>query len=336
MRHPAFLQQLAKLVRLHYGPALRLYKGFGNATECTIYGHALSLSPIPRKRYRNFILFNTAALLRLFMVKPVKKACIELRYGNEKYTTYTEDDGFFHFQWKPSAPLLPGIYSISAAWMENNQVIATAEADFIIPSSTDYAFISDIDDTFLISHSSNLRKRLYVLLTHNARSRRPFDGAVKHYQLLEQGKKVFFYVSSSEWNLYDYIREFIRVQQLPDGSLLLNQLKTFSRLMATGQGKHHGKFTRIVRILEAYPDQSFVLLGDDSQQDPFIYARLVEHFPRQIYAVYIRRLKPEGKKIVTDELSIIEQAGVHSCYFYHSEEAIAHSYQVGLIQQFTT
>src|SRR5205814_145836 len=77
----------------------------------------------------------------------------------------------------------------------------------------------------------------------------------------------FFYISSSEWNLYDFIVEFARKNEMPAGIYLLNQLKRFTQLLKTGQGKHSGKFTRIVRIMEAFPRLRFILLGDSSQQD---------------------------------------------------------------------
>lgn len=342
MRHAAsntsFFKRLKlkilRLLRLDANPTLRLYKGFGNREECNIYGHALSLAPLARKRYRNVVLYNTAALLRLFMVKPVKQARIELHWGNERYEVLTADDGFFHFQWKPLQAFEPGNHPVRANWLHrvDDTVIASAESDITIPSPADYAVISDIDDTFLISHSGNLRKRLLVLFTHNARSRRPFEGVVRHYQLLRSNNRLFFYVSSSEWNLYDYIREFIRTQQLPDGIFLLNQIKTFSKIFSTGQGKHTGKFTRIVRIIEAYPDQQFILLGDDSQRDPEIYAEVVAHFPQNIHAVYIRKLQAAEKPAVLGKKRSIESAGVQFCYFYHSDEAIEHSLKIGLFE----
>lgn len=325
--------KLHQWLGLFYGPTLRLYKGFGNPNECNVYGHTLSLAPRQQKRYRNFFLYNFAALLRLFMVRPVKNARVELQWGDERFETVTEDDGFFRFQWKSAQNQHPGLHSARASWLQgpgDNTVIASAEATILIPSPADFAIISDIDDTFLVSHSSNLRKRLFVLLTHNARSRRPFSGVVNHYRLLQKSTRAFFYVSSSEWNLYEYIREFIRVQQLPDGIFLLNQLKTFSKLLATGQGKHSGKFTRIVKIIEAYPDQQFVLLGDDSQQDPEIYTKIVSHFPNNIYCVYIRRVQKSEKPAVRDHQQTIEKAGVLFCYFYHSEDAIRHSTEIGL------
>jgi phosphatidate phosphatase APP1 len=58
---------------------------------------------------------------------------------------------------------------------------------------------------------------------------------VNHYQLLATSGQItnnsnpFFYVSGSEWNLYDFIVEFFRINNLPKGVFLLNQLKAFSQ-----------------------------------------------------------------------------------------------------------
>ncbi|WP_394801020.1 phosphatase domain-containing protein [Niabella ginsengisoli] len=93
--------------------------------------------------------------------------------------------------------------------------------------------------------------------------------------------------------MYDFINVFIRKNKLPDGICLLNQIQTLSKVLKSGQKNHASKFARIVRILEAYPTQRFILLGDDSQHDPYIYASLVKNFPDLIHCVYIRCV---GKK----------------------------------------
>ncbi len=330
-------RRVFSVLRLTNSPAIKLYKGFGNANECHIYGHVLSLGPLPRKKYRKIFLYNTLAVLRLFMVRPVANAEVQMEWEGIKLVTVTEADGFFKFEWKPVIPLGPGKYSVEARYIKNGARITSSQAELIVPEQNRFAFISDIDDTFLISHSSNLRKRLFVLLTENARSREPFEGVVNHYNLLsnagaeEKTCNTFFYVSSSEWNLYEYIREFSSLNKLPEGVYLLNQLKRFSQVFKTGQNNHKTKFMRIVRILEAYPGQVFILLGDDSQEDPNIYASIVAHFPKQIFCVYIRMVKHQPKEAVQLRLEEIENAGVEYCYFKHSSEAVIHSRMIGLI-----
>jgi phosphatidate phosphatase APP1 len=318
---------------------IKVYHGYGFGNQLVIYGHVFKLSPKPRKKYRKSFLRNTWALLRLFMVKPFPKLQLEMQWKDKTYFSRTDTDGFFKFDWKDEDNLQQGWNEVTVKAKINNNSIAESKGHVFVPYLTQYGFISDIDDTFLISHSSNLRKRLFVLFTQNARTRKPFEGVVNHYQLLAQSNTTanapnpFFYVSSSEWNLYEYILEFTRVNQIPKGVFLLNQLKQFSQLLKTGQNHHKTKFTRIARILESYPGQRFVLLGDSSQQDPYIYEAIVSHFPKQIHAVYIRDVYARNKSKAADVLHKIESKGVPCCFFQHSKDAILHSRKIGLIAE---
>ena len=273
------------------------------------------------------------------MVRPYKNAKLSMEWEGTLLLAQAQDNGFFKFEWTPLVSPKPGWHNVVIKLEEDKyhaqKIYGTGLIN--IPFDSTYIFVSDIDDTFLISHSSSLRRRLYVLLTKNARSRKPFAGVVNHYQLLaasaqkENVKNPFFYVSSSEWNLFNFIKEFSRENGLPEGVYLLNELKKFSEVWRTGQNKHATKFFRIVRIIEAYPQRRFILFGDDSQEDPNIYSALVDHFADKIFAVYIRRVhknKYTGVQIVVDKMIA---AGIHCCYFVHSAEAIEHSKSIGLI-----
>ncbi len=320
-------------------PTIRLYLGYGHAENLMVYGHVLSLSPLSRRKFSRQFPFNLLALIRMFIIRPIKDATVQLHWGDKLVNTTTDTDGFIKFNW-PSDTAIPfGWHEVSAQLLNpDNTIRATAFGSVLVRHSTQFAFISDIDDTFLISHSSHRLKRLSVLFTHNARTRRPFEGVVNHYRLLalaqtrEDEPNPFFYVSSSEWNLYDYILEFIRVNDLPKGVLLLATMKKLTHFLSTGQNNHGGKFTRIVRILEAYPRQKFVLLGDSSQQDPHIYRSIAEHFPGRIHAVYIRDIYKKNSQSVQSVLMKIEETGIPCCFFTHSAEAIVHSKKIGLIR----
>lgn len=324
-------------IGINTGTVVKVYHGYGHEGELQVFGHVLSRSPLTERRTRYHLLGNIWALLRLFMVKPKPLAAVQLLWQGQTIHAKTADDGFFHFQWKPEYPTSAGWHPVTVTHTQNGENIAAGTGEIYIPHRTQFGCISDIDDTFLISHSDKPFRKLKVLFTHNAASRRPFEGAVRHYQLLSHGHTVppipnpFFYVSSSEWNLYDYIREFSHAWKLPEGVYLLNQLKRFSQLLKTGRGKHHTKFTRIARILESYPHMPFILLGDDTQQDPYIYEAIARHFPRRIIGVYLRHLSTQKKPGVLAVARNLETLGIACCYFRHSEEAIAHSRRMGLI-----
>merc|ERR1711916_379608 len=88
---------------------------------------------------------------------------------------------------------------------------------FTIPAilEVDKVVVTDIDDTILISHSTSLLKKLYLLLTKNHQRRKAFEGIEGLYHGLIDKSSLLFYVSSSEWNLYDFLDDFMSFNGLP-------------------------------------------------------------------------------------------------------------------------
>jgi phosphatidate phosphatase APP1 len=139
-------------------------------------------------------------------------------------------------------------------------------------------------------------------------------------------------VSSSEWNLYRFIVEFTELHQLPRAVLILKDIKTsLLDLFITGRSNHNHKFEKIKHILEFYPNLSYTLLGDDSQEDPYLYESICKIFPVTVIAVYIRQTGRQKKLKTQSALENISTLGVKTCYFRDSYEAIAHSKRIGLI-----
>jgi len=324
-------------MRIEPGMTVKVYHGYGDEDALLLYGHVFSKAPMPRRRYRKNFFSNTIALIRMFTPHPAAGIPVWLQWGGQVIETITDENGFFKLEWKAAQPLQPGWHVVTVWAKTPAGEMVTGEGKILIPHHTQYAYVSDIDDTFLVSHSSKMRKRLAVLFTKNARTRKPFEGVVNHYRLLAQShvkqdvENPFFYVSSSEWNLYEYIKEFCRSYQLPEGVYLLSPLKQWYELLKTGQGKHEGKFMRIARLLVEFPHRQFVLLGDDTQKDPEIYAKIVSTFPGRIRAVYWRHIRKKSKPEVERLAGEIRAQGVDVCYFLHSAEAIEHSVRIGLI-----
>ena len=57
---------------------------------------------------------------------------------------------------------------------------------------------------------------------------------------------------------------------------------------------------RIRRILDAYPDISFVLIGDNGERDPVIYQEFLESDPDRIQAAIIRDVSGSATDIDDD------------------------------------
>ncbi|MFI2744126.1 App1 family protein [Zhouia sp. PK063] len=316
---------------------LKIYRGYANEHQVIIFGHVFrSLAPDAFVSEKNG-LKHAWAVIKMFTIKTLKNAEVVIHFKNQKIKTYTLNDGYFRVCF-PYENLEAGWhqFSVEATYQTEKQI---AEASLLKPFPGKIGFISDIDDTFLISHSSNFFKKLYVLLTKNVNKRKIFEDVAAHYKLLSKAGRTdevetntFFYVSSSEWNLYQFIVDFTKLKQLPKAVLKLKSIKTgLGDFLFSGRGNHNHKFEKIKDILEFYPEMSFVLMGDDSQKDPFLYENLVKHFPLSIKAVYIRQTKKHPKQAVLDALSTIKSFKIPICYFAHSSKAIAHSRTIGII-----
>jgi len=318
--------------------SIQIYHGYGHTHNLVVYGHAFKYRAKTRQNYSNNLFVNILHLLKLFILRPYPSAKVRLHFGQQTVEQQTEYDGFFKFEWRALEDVSAGWHQVEVELLDDNgERLAVNTGSVYVPHITQYAFISDIDDTVMISHSATIGRRLRELFIKNPRTRKTFAGVAEHYNRLALSHtdaahpNPFFYVSSSEWNLYDYLVETFRFNRLPEGSFLLNQIKRWKDLVKTGKTGHEGKLLRVMRILDAFPNQKFVFFGDNSQKDTDIYVTIALKYPKNIEAIYIRNIRPERAAATRSTLEQVEGKGIHTRLFSNSQEAIDHSYHIGLI-----
>ncbi len=322
---------------------LKLYRGYANKNELVVFGHIVKKYPSGEHKYTRKGFRYARTIIQLFSIKTIPNLRVVLRVGSVVAETYAEEDGYFRFQ-VPFHEKLDGgwhTYEVSVDDETDGQKYhITKQEEFFLPYTSSFGIISDIDDTFLISHSRRSFKKLFVLLSKNVQARKPFDDVVKHYQLLSfagstaphENTNIFFYVSSSEWNLYDMIVRFAQLNGLPKAILKLKKIKSgLDDFVMTGGGSHEHKFKKIQNIMDFYPELKFILLGDDSQKDPEIYEEICKMFPANIKAVYLRQTRARIKSSAALCIRRIKESGIDTCYFSHSNKAIIHSVETGLV-----
>lgn len=319
---------------------LKVYRGYANNEKIIITGHVFKKNT-PDKYGLNKSKFKHAwSVIRMFSIKTLKNSEVKLTFADRSYKTKTLEDGYFQFTIPYSGILESGWHQIEVAVSQEGET-KVKEGEFIKPHPGEFGIISDIDDTFLISHSGNFFKKLYLLLTKNINKRKVFDEVVAHYRLLDRAGRLdkdksnaFYYVSSSEWNLYNFIVNFMKLHELPKGVLKLKSIKTgVFDFLTTGRGDHNHKFFKIKHILEFHPELKFILLGDDSQQDPAIYEQICKVFSENTLAVYIRQTKSRPNRKTQILLENMKSIGVKTCYFKRSAVAIEHSQKIGILNQ---
>lgn len=317
---------------------VKVYRGYGHSHNLVVYGHVFKHRAKTEQRFSKSFWTNLTHIFKLFVVKPYPFIEVEADFYGQKIVAKTAEDGFFKLEWESASNVEAGWHDIKVfAINQNGEKIAAADGRLYVPHITQYAFISDIDDTVMVSHSKTIAKRLRELLIRNPRTRKTFQSTRYHYEQLalahteEQQPNPFFYVSSSEWNLYDYLVETFSFNGFPEGTFLLNQLKHWKDLLKTGKTGHEGKLLRIMRIIDAFPNQKFVFLGDNSQKDPEIYYTICQKYGKNVRAVYIRNVRKSKYLETTEILNKLEQMDISTCLFKYSEDAIAHSKQIGFI-----
>jgi len=152
--------------------------------------------------------------------------------------------------------------------------------------------ISDIDDTVKISNVTDRKKLLeqtFLLDFSTA------PGMAALYGRWSQQGTSFHFVSSSPWQLYAPLVEFLDANNFPPATLSLKSVRfrdeTLFDLFKKGT---ETKPPAIEKILNAYPDRQFVLVGDSGEQDPEVYAALTMKYPQQILRVFIRNVTQES------------------------------------------
>lgn len=318
-------------------PILKLYRGYANEQELIVMGHVFSPTKATDYDFLDKNFKNARSIIKLFQLKTWPNASVNLIHNNINIHTKTLVDGYFKFC-IPLSQLEYGWidYEVNIAYKDE---IITRKESYMRPKMGKLGIISDVDDTFLVSYTLNPIKKLYHLLSRNVESRKIFEDAATHYRALslagrneQEDWNAFFYVSSSEWNLYRFLVKFTELNHLPKAVLLLKDIKTsLFDFLWTGRGGHNHKFEKIKHILEFYPNLKYVLIGDDSQHDPLLYEAVAKIFPLTVKAIYIRQTGRTRKAKVTATLKNIESLSVAVCYFKNSSEAIAHSKQIGLL-----
>ena len=158
----------------------------------------------------------------------------------------------------------------------------------LVPHGAGFGVISDLDDTVVRSNATNVLKMAWIVVRNNAHTRLPFEGVGAFYEALQRGNdgssfNPIFYVSSSPWNIYDLLEDFLHVHRIPPGPLFRKDWSP------TVLGKHGDYKLGVIRdLLNTYGDLPFVLIGDSGEEDPEIYLQTIREHPKRIRAVYIR------------------------------------------------
>ena len=346
-----FLARKGRLQRFQ----LDAYRSYGTATKFYIKGRLLGDRGLQPQAATDSGWRNFRSMVRRFNSREIAGADLvaELPDGSQHLVT-TDDEGYFTLVLEPHALPAPSAYlwypipvrvaRFPPPFATSSAAVQATASVLVPPAGAEFGVISDLDDTVFETSATNVLKMLARTLFSNAHSRQPFAGVADFYRQLQRGRtgrpdNPFFYVSSSPWNLYDMLDEFMALHELPPGPLLLRDFtiarpKTTPPPGVTGSAALHfaHKLHEIDDLLATYPALPFVLLGDSGQEDARIYREVVRRHPGRIRAIYIRDVQiPARAALVGPIIEELGRDGVPMRLVADYATAAAHAAGLGLI-----
>jgi phosphatidate phosphatase APP1 len=266
------------------------YRGHGDARGVELCGRVLAEEPRGGPEDDDGWWENLLATYRRFTTGKIPDAPVKLVFRDAQVHTESDREGYY------SAELATASLPSELLW--DNAIASLADGSLavaqpVLQVAADAAFgvISDIDDTVLHSSIVDWKTAAQLTFLHNARTRKPLDGVAVLYQALQAGasgrsghrRHPVFYVSSSPWNLYDLLDDFMELNAIPCGPIFLRDLGIDEDKFIKSAGHGH-KLERAIALIERYPHLQWVLAGDSGQADAELYAEAAHAYPDRILA----------------------------------------------------
>lgn len=222
----------------------------------------------------------------MFLVDNEAEKNIVMKIGNHYFAApTTKSNGHFEFTvnldsaqtsclgWLPTMALTPA----------TDQRTFTGNIQCI--TNKGISVISDIDDTI---KQSNVLDKKQLLRNTFLKEFTAVPGMAELYRTWQAEGAAFHYVSSSPWQLYPSFTDFFGRSGFPRGSMHLKLFRIKdSSFFDLFDSPEEGKIPIIRKLLEAYPQRQFILVGDSGEKDPEIYASIAQRYPNQIKRIYI-------------------------------------------------
>lgn len=317
------------------------YRAYGTSERIYVHGHVLDDRVLYESYTSDKRKKNIKAMLSRYLSEGIPDIRVAIRFAGIERVVNTDQNGMYEAVIELPEKHEKGWYKISYQVLDQiieNQEPLEEEGEVCIEDGdSQYIVVSDVDDTILISHATQTLRKLRLILTKNAKTRLPFTGVAAFYKALQKGnppgrENPFFYVSSSEWNLYDFLEEFCDVRRIPKGTFMLQEMKNnLWDLISSGGGTHNHKRDKILRLLAIFSKQKFILIGDSGQRDARLYHEIATKYPNRILTIYIRDVGREKRAKKVAKIANKRSDDIDMVLVQDSLEAADHAHKKGYI-----
>ncbi|WP_062133946.1 phosphatase domain-containing protein [Demequina aestuarii] len=211
---------------------------------------------------------------------------VEITLGDTTVVATSDESGLVDQLIAMDAPLAPGTTHAHLVLPDRDPVPASVHS---ISSGPVRGVICDIDDTAWVTGLAHPFRAAWRTLRGTSGSRQSVPGmpALVRTALGVEPDPALMYLSNGPWNFVGAVTHFLELQKFPAGALLMTDWGVTPTTWFR-DGRLH-KESSITRLMTDLPHVTWVLIGDDGENDPEIYMAAAKEHPGRVAAIVLRR-----------------------------------------------
>ena len=280
------------------------YTGYGSTESIRVLGRVVLVPQrarggigkmtedlIKRRGFRNFV---SAACVRV----PVT-----ITVGDQTVAASTDRGGYIDERIR-NHNLTPGWQQVHV----RSRTSGAAAADVhVIADDVTFGVVSDIDDTIISTWLPRPMIAAWNSFIRDESARQSVPGMARMYTALlaEHPGSPVVYISTGAWNTHGFLSRFLKKHGYPHGAMLLTDWGPTN----TGwfrSGMAH-KADTLLQLTRDFPHIAWLLVGDDGQHDPMIYANFAHVAPDRVRAIAIRQLSAAEQVLAHGTMSVLPE-----------------------------
>jgi phosphatidate phosphatase APP1 len=227
---------------------------------------------------------------RSLITVPAVGVAVDVVVAGVAHPFTSDRGGYVHGEIRVA--LAPGWHDATVAVAGRTPVAARVR---VVDERTTRGVVSDIDDTILVTWLPRPLRAAWNTFFLREHARRPVPGMGELLRRLAGDDGFMIYVSTGAWNFAAHLERFIAEHGFPPGPLLLTDWGPTEHGWFRSGAAH--KRAALERLRREHPTTRWVLVGDDGQRDPAIYAAFAAAHPDAVAAVAIRTLTPAQRAL---------------------------------------
>jgi phosphatidate phosphatase APP1 len=280
----AHLAMARLAVRGGWAPALLPYPGYGGSGRVRVLARVLlapaGTDPGARRGLPGW---------QRFLTLEWPDAEVEVEVAGVRAATSSDASGLVDSALAAHPPPGPAVARLATG---GRGVAATVH---VAADTAAVGIVCDIDDTVWITELHHPLRAAWRTLRHSSGGRQPVPGmaALLAWLHAQHPGAPVIYLSNGPWNLAGPVERFLERHGFPPGALLMTDWGLTPRgWFRDGRAHKAGALRRVSADL---PSVRWVLVGDDGEHDPDLYAAFAAEHPDRVAAIALRQVSVDPR-----------------------------------------